>query len=58
LEAQELVAGRDLVGVFAIAQAFVVAVPLAAVFSFTLAFLVAFAVIAGLVAMIFFGRRL
>jgi hypothetical protein len=49
---------RDLVGVFAIAQAFVVAIPLAVSFSFALGLLVALAVIAGLVGMIFFGRRL
>ena len=49
---------RDIVGVFAVAQAFVVAIPLAVSFSFALALLVGFAVIAGLIAMIFFGRRL
>ena len=49
---------RDLVGVFAIAQAFVVAIPLAVSFSFAIGLLVALAVIAGLVGMIFFGRRL
>ncbi len=49
---------RDIVGLFAVAQAFVVAIPLAVFVSFTLGLLVALAVIAGLVGMIFFGRRL
>lgn len=48
---------RDLFGVFAIAQAMVVAIPLTIAFSIGIGVFVALALLAGVVAMIFMRRR-